>query len=169
MHPHDDESICVGHIIGVQGVKGWVKVFSDTSPRENILNYSPWKIVTGEKIMDVAVNGRLQGKNVIAQIDGIEDRDLAVELIGSKIYIEPGQLPKLAEGEYYWSDLIGMKVESLESEPLGTVETMMETGANDVMVLQGDRERLIPFVIDEIVREVDLANKRVVVDWQPDY
>ncbi len=169
MHPQDDESICVGHIIGVQGVKGWVKVFSDTSPRENILNYSPWKIVTGEKIMNVAVNGRLQGKNVIAQIDGIEDRDLAAELIGSKIYIEPGQLPKLAEGEYYWSDLIGMKVESLESEPLGTVETMMETGANDVMVLQGDRERLIPFVIDEIVREVDLANKRVVVDWQPDY
>jgi 16S rRNA processing protein RimM len=169
MHPQDDESICVGHIFGVQGVKGWVKVFSDTSPRENILNYSPWKIVTGEKIMNVAVNGRLQGKNVIAQIDGIEDRDLAAELIGSKIYIEPGQLPKLAEGEYYWSDLIGMKVESLESEPLGTVETMMETGANDVMVLQGDRERLIPFVIDEIVREVDLANKRVVVDWQPDY
>ena len=169
MHPQDDESICVGHIIGVQGVKGWVKVFSDTSPRENILNYSPWKIETGEKIMNVAVNGRLQGKNVIAQIDGVEDRDLAAELIGSKIYIEPGQLPKLAEGEYYWSDLIGMKVESLESEPLGTIETMMETGANDVMVLQGDRERLIPFVIDEIVREVDLANKRVVVDWQPDY
>ena len=169
MHSQDDESICVGHIIGVQGVKGWVKVFSDTSPRENILNYSPWKIVTGEKIMNVAVNGRLQGKNVIAQIDGVEDRDLAAELIGSKIYIEPGQLPKLAEGEYYWSDLIGMKVESLESEPLGTIETMMETGANDVMVLQGDRERLIPFVIDEIVREVDLANKRVVVDWQPDY
>ena len=169
MHPQDDESICVGHIIGVQGVKGWVKVFSDTSPRENILNYSPWKIETGEKIMNVAVNGRLQGKNVIAQIDGVEDRDLAAELIGSKIYIEPGQLPKLAEGEYYWSELIGMKVESLESEPLGTVETMMETGANDVMVLQGDRERLIPFVIDEIVRKVDLANKRVVVDWQPDY
>ena len=169
MRSQDDESICVGHIIGIQGVKGWVKVFSDTSPRENILNYSPWKIETGEKIMNVAVNGRLHGKNVIAQIDGVEDRDLAAELIGSKIYIEPGQLPKLTEGEYYWSDLIGMKVESLESEPLGTVETMMETGANDVMVLQGDRERLIPFVIDEIVREVDLANKRVVVDWQPDY
>ncbi len=169
MRPPDDESICVGQIIGVQGVKGWVKVFSDTSPRENILNYSPWKIETGEKFMNVAVNGRLQGKNVIARIDGVEDRDLAAELIGSKIYIEPGQLPKLTEGEYYWSDLIGMKVESLESEPLGTVETMMETGANDVMVLQGDRERLIPFVIDEIVREVDLANKRVVVNWQPDY
>lgn len=169
MYPQDDEPICVGHIIGVQGVNGWVKVFSDTSPRENIVNYSPWKIDTGEKVMTASVTGRLQGKNVIAQIAGIEDRDLAAELIGSKIYIEPEQLPKLEQGEYYWTDLIGMKVESLESEPLGTVETMLETGANDVMVLQGDRERLIPFVTDEIVREVDLVNRRIVVDWKPDY
>jgi 16S rRNA processing protein RimM len=169
MYPQSDEPICVGHIIGVQGVNGWVKVFSDTSPRENIVNYSPWKIDTGEKVMIASVTGRLQGKNVIAQISGIEDRDLAAELIGSKIYIEPEQLPKLKQGEYYWTDLIGMKVESLESEPLGTVETMLETGANDVMVLQGDRERLIPFVIDEIVREVDLVNRRIVVDWKLDY
>lgn len=169
MYPQDDEFVCVGHIMGVQGVKGGVKVYSDTSPRENILNYSPWIIQTGEEIMTVAVTGRLQGKNVIAQLAGIEDRDLATGLIGSKIYIEPGQLPKLKEGEYYWADLIGMTVESLESEPLGTIETLMETGANDVMVLQGDRQRLIPFVIDEIVREIDLVNKRVVVDWKPDY
>ena len=91
MYQPGDESICVGHIIGVQGVKGWVKVFSDTSPRENILKYSPWKIQTGEKIMDVAVKGRLQGKNVIAQIDGVEDRDQAAELTGSKIYIAPSR------------------------------------------------------------------------------
>ena len=169
MRPQDDESICVGHIIGVHGVKGWVKIFSDTSPRENILNYSPWIIQTGEETKTTAVSGRLQGKNVVAQLAGVEDRDQAAGLIGSKIYIEPGQLPKLKEGEYYWSDLIGMMVESLESEPLGIIDTMMETGANDVMVLQGDRERLIPFVIDEIVQEIDLVNKRVVVDWQPDY
>jgi 16S rRNA processing protein RimM len=164
-----DESICVGQVIGVQGVKGWIKVFSNTSPRENIVKYSPWKIDTGEKVMTVKVTGRLQGKNVIAQIAGIEDRELASDLIGSKIYIEPDQLPKLEKGEYYWADLIGMKVETLESEPLGTVETMIETGANDVMVLQGDRERLVPFVIDEIVREIDLVSRRVVVDWKPDY
>jgi 16S rRNA processing protein RimM len=169
MYAPGDDSICVGHIIGVQGVKGWVKVFSDTSPRENILQYSPWKIQAGEKIMNVAVKGRLLGKNVVAQIDGVEDREQAAELIGSKIYIAAEQLPELGKGEYYWADLIGMKVESLESEPLGTIETMMETGANDVMVLQGDRERLIPFVIDEIVRKIDLVNKRVIVDWKPDY
>lgn len=163
------DSICVGQVIGVQGVKGWVKVFSNTSPRENIVKYSPWKIDTGEEVIITEITGRLHGKNVIAQIAGIEDRDLASKLIGSKIYIDPDQLPSLKEGEYYWADLIGMEVESLESEPLGTVDTMMETGANDVMVLRGDRERLIPFVMDKIVREIDMVNRRVVVDWKPDY
>ena len=169
MRKHEDETICVGHIIGAHGVKGWVKVFSDTSPRENILNYSPWKIQTGEQIKTVEIHGRLQGKSVVAKLTGIEGRDEASELVGSKIYILARQLPKLDEGEYYWSDLIGLEVESLRAEPLGTIETMMETGANDVMVLQGDRERLIPFVMDEVVRLVDLTNKRVIVDWKPDY
>ncbi len=169
MPEHGDETIRVGHIIGAQGVRGWVKVYSDTSPRENILSYSPWKIQTGDLWQTVEINGRLQGKNVLAKLDGIEDRDQAIELAGSKIYILAEQLPKLDEGEYYWSDLIGLEVESLQAEPLGTIEMMMETGANDVMVLRGDRERLIPFVINDVVRKIDLTNKRIVVDWKPDY
>jgi 16S rRNA processing protein RimM len=120
-------------------------------------------------LQTVEISGRLQGKNVLAKLDGLENREQANELAGSKIYIFADQLPKLEEDEYYWSDLIGLEVESLQAEPLGTIETMMETGANDVMVLQGDRERLIPFVMDDVVRKVDLANKRVVVDWKPDY
>ena len=78
-------------------------------------------------------------------------------------------LPRLQAGEYYWSDLVGLRVESLQGEPLGVVASMLETGADDVMVLRGDRERLIPFVIDEIVHEVNLDEQRMVVDWQPDY
>ena len=169
MREHKDETICVGHIIGAQGVKGWVRVFSNTSPRENILNYSPWKIDTGDAIKTVEASGRLQGKNVVVKLAGVEDRNQAIELVGSKIFILPEQLPELDEGDYYWSDLIGLEVESLQAEPLGTIAMMMETGANDVMVLKGDRERLIPFVMDDIVRQVDLSNKRVVVDWKPDY
>lgn len=169
MQEHKDDLICVGNITGPHGVKGWVKVFSNTSPRENILNYSPWRIVAGEQVQIVTVSGRLQGKNVVAQIDGVEQREQAVELVGSKIYISAEQLPQLDDGEYYWSDLIGLEVESLDAEPLGAVETMLETGANDVMVLRGDRERLIPFVIGDVVKLVDLANKRVIVDWKPDY
>ena len=169
MGKHVGEIICVGHIIGAQGVKGWVKVFSDTSPRENILSYSPWQLKTGDEIKTVEAVGRIQGKNVVAKLDGVEDRGQAMELVGSKIFIRPEQLPKLDEGDYYWSDLIGLEVESLQAEPLGTIEMMMETGANDVMVLKGDRERLIPFVMDDVVRQIDLTNKRVIVDWKPDY
>ncbi len=169
MQEHEDDLICVGNITGLHGVKGRVKVFSNTSPRENILNYSPWRIVAGEQVQIVTVSGRLQGKNVVAQIDGVDQREQAVELVGSKIYILAEQLPQLDDGEYYWSDLIGLEVESLDAEPLGTVETMLETGANDVMVLRGNRERLIPFVMDDVVKLVDLANKRVIVDWKPDY
>ena len=169
MHRRQDETICVGHITGAQGIKGWVRVFSNTSPRENIVNYSPWLVKIGDELQAVEIEGRLQGRNVVARLAGVEDRDQANELIGSKIYILPEQLPKLEDGEFYWSQLIGLKVESLQAEALGTIEAMMETGANDVMVLKGDRERLIPFVMDEVVREVDLTNKRVVVDWQLDY
>ncbi len=169
MPGHGDETIRVGHIIGAKGIKGWVKVYSDTSPRENILSYTPWKIQTDELLQTVEISGRLQGQNVLAKLAGVEDREQAIELVGSQIYILAEQLPKLDEGEYYWSDLIGLEVESLQAEPLGTVETMMETGANDVMVLRGDRERLIPFVMDDVVRIVDLTKKRIVVDWKPDY
>ncbi len=164
-----NDDICVGQVTGVQGLKGWVKVFSNTDPRENIVNYSPWMLKAADAIQTLDVEGRLQGRLVLAKLAGIESREAAAELIGSKIYIWPEQLPALDENEYYWSDLIGMQVESISAETLGQVEDMMETGANDVMVVKGDKERLIPFVLDDIVCEVDLANRRIVVDWQADY
>jgi 16S rRNA processing protein RimM len=169
MSQHEDELICVGHILGAQGIKGWVRVFSNTSPRENIVNYSPWFIELGQELKSVDVSGRLQGRNVIARLEGIEDRSQAEALTDCRILIDPAQLPRLPAGDYYWSDLIGLKVETLQGEPLGVVASMLETGADDVMVLSGDRERLIPFVMDDIVREVDLARQRLIVDWLLDY
>jgi len=169
MSQHEDELICVGHILGAQGLKGWVRVFSNTSPRENIVNYSPWKIEQGDEFKSLSVSGRLQGKNVVARLDGVEDRNQAEALIGCRILIEAAQLPELENGEYYWSDLIGLRVETLQGETLGVVASMLETGAHDVMVLSGDRERLIPFVMEDIVREVDLEARCIVVDWLPDY
>ena len=168
MDQRNDE-ICVGHVTGVQGLKGWVKVYSNTDPRENIVKYSPWMLKAAEATLTLEVNGRLQGRLVLAKLAGIESREAAAELIGNKIYIWPEQLPALDKDEYYWSDLIGMQVETLASEVLGQVDDMMETGANDVMVVKGDKERLIPFVLEDIVCEVDLANRRIVVDWQVDY
>lgn len=169
MIQHDDELICVGHILGAQGIKGWVRVFSNTSPRENIVNYSPWFIEQDGELKTVSIQGRLQGRNVVARLEGCEDRNQAEALKDCRIFIEPAQLPRLQAGDYYWSDLIGLAVESLQGEPLGVVASMLETGADDVMVLSGERERLIPFAIDDIVREVDLEKRRLVVDWLPEY
>ena len=164
-----DDLICVGHILGVHGVRGQVRVFSNTSPRENILNYSPWVIRRVGLDQVTEVTGRRQGKNVIASLDLISDRDQAEEIIGAEIYIYRHQLPELAEGEYYWSQLTGLQVINLEGEDLGVVDQMIETGANDVMVVQGDRERLIPYVIDDVVKSVDLKQQQIQVDWKADY
>ena len=169
MNQHDDDLICVGYILGSQGIKGWVRVFSNTSPRENIVSYSPWFIEQGSVLNSTAVQGRRQGKNVLARLEGIEDRTRADELTGCRIFIDAQQLPRLEAGEYYWSDLVGLSVETLQGDSLGVVTSMMETGADDVMVLTGERERLIPFVIDRIVREVDLDSQRIVVDWSLEY
>lgn len=169
MSQHDESLICVGHVLGARGLGGWVRVFSHTSPRDNILNYSPWFIDRGDGLETFEVEGQRQGKHVLARIDGIEDRTQAERLTGCQLYIRQQQLPALDAGDYYWSDLIGLAVETLQAEPLGKIAAMMETGADDVMVLEGERERLIPFVMDEIVREVDLGNRRLVVDWSPEY
>ena len=169
MSQREDDLICVGHILGPQGVKGWVKIFSNTSPRENIVSYSPWLVEWGDELKQITVEGRVQGKHVIARLEGIEDRAQAEELIGRQLYIRQEQLPRLEEGEYYWSDLTGLKVLSLQGDELGQIESMLETGASDVMVVKGERERLIPFVMDDIVKQVDLENRCMVVDWSPEY
>lgn len=166
----DRESLlCVGHVLGAQGIQGWIRVYSNTSPRENIIGYRPWLIERGDDLVEVEVRAKLQGKHVLARLEGIDDRNQAEALAGCRLYIRAEQLPGLADDEYYWSDLIGLRVETIDAEPLGEIASMMETGADDVMVLRGERERLIPFVMNEIVTEVDLENRRLVVDWSPEY
>ncbi|MGZ8191806.1 MAG: ribosome maturation factor RimM [Methylococcaceae bacterium] len=162
--------INIGKISGVFGVKGWVKVFSFTDPRDNILDYSPWllKKSNESRIVEV-IDGALQSKAVIAQIKGVTDRDQAASLMGWGIYITPDQLPEIVEGEYYWSDLIGLKVETTQGVQLGTVESLLETGANDVLIVQGDRERVIPFLQGQTITSIDLEAGKMIADWDPDF
>ncbi len=169
MSSPDDDLIEIGHILAAHGVKGQVKVYSNTSPRENIVTYSPWVLDQAGEQTTVKVTGKRQGKNVIAQLEDINDRDQAVELTGARILIQPQQLPELEQGEYYWSQLIGLQVVSTDNQAFGSVDQMMETGANDVMVVQGDRERLIPFVMDEVVKQVDLDKGQIIVEWDAEF
>lgn len=165
-----EQHISVGKISGVFGIKGWVKVFSFTDPRENILTYSPWLLKKGDQTKTVnVVGGQLQGKTIVAQLADIEDRDQAASLMGWDIFITQDQLPKAAKGEYYWSDLIGLQVETIDGVQLGVVDSLLETGANDVIIVQGERERVIPFLQGRTIIKVDLEAGKIIVDWDPDF
>ncbi|MCK5903444.1 MAG: ribosome maturation factor RimM [Cocleimonas sp.] len=165
--------VYLGEISGVFGVKGWVKVFSHTAPREKIVKYRTWLLNNGADQASLnavkLLNGRRQGKGVVAQLQGVNDPDQAFKLIGKKIYIEKKQLPRLANGEYYWSDLEGLSVKTLNGVDLGQVSWLFETGNNHVLVVKGDRERYIPYVWDEVVVSVDLLASQMVVDWDAEF
>ena len=151
------------------GVKGWVKVFSYTDPREAILDYEGWLLGgDGEWRPANVAEGQRHGKTVVVRIDGIEDRDQAATLIGSEIGVERNALPEVEEGHYYWSDIEGLEVRRKDGSVLGRLSHLLETGAHDVMVIKGDTERLIPFVKDEVVVDVDLATGVITVDWEWD-
>lgn len=181
----DPDHIAVGEISGLHGVQGWLKVFSDAQPRENIFSYSSWYLYTRDGVKNVAVSSwREQGKTLIAKIVGINDRESARALIGATIAIDNAQLPVLDKGNFYWRDLIGLRVETVyssdEGKPkgkrdLGVVQSLIETGSNDVLVVKGDdksvdqKDRLVPWIPDQFVLDVDLAQGIVTVDWDPDF
>ncbi|HUL13157.1 MAG TPA: ribosome maturation factor RimM [Methylococcaceae bacterium] len=163
--------VVVGEIAGAYGVKGWVKIHSYTEPAENILDYSPWRLA-GDKCESreyKVIAGRRHGQAVVARLEGVETRDQAVGLRFQKISVSRDQFPQLERGCYYWVDLIGLKVLTCSGVEFGTVAEMMATGANDVMVVRGERERLVPFVLDEYVKEVRLDEGIMIVDWDPDF
>jgi 16S rRNA processing protein RimM len=165
-----EQHISVGKISGVFGIKGWVKVFSFTDPRENILTYSPWLLKKNDETKTVTiVDGQLQGKTIVAQLAGIDDRNQAESLMGWDIFISPEQLPKTAKDEYYWSDLIGLTVETIDGVQFGMVDSLLETGANDVLIVQGERERVIPFLQGQTIISVDLDAGKIIVDWDPEF
>lgn len=166
----NDDWIVLGRVSGLFGIQGWVRVFSHTDPRHGIAGYNPiflnrqgeWQPFTIEE-------GRAHGAGVVVKFAGYDDRDQAATLIQSDIAIRREQLPPVAPGEYYWADLAGLRVVTLEGTELGTVDRVFATGANDVLVVKGERERLLPFVKGQVIVEVDLKQGRLRVDWDPDF
>ena len=178
--PDDKKHIILGKLNAHHGVKGWLKVFSYTDPKENILSYRQvmlfregqkncWKEVEIE-------NGRLQGKGVVVQIKGYDNRETAQELIGSSIVINRETLEELPEDDYYWLDLIGLKVINQQGIVLGKIDKMLPTAANDVMIVKHQEkvaglqeEYLIPYVMGQFVLNVDLKSGEIQVDWDVDF
>ena len=157
---------------------------SDTSPRENITAYSVWWLQQSGDWRKVRVlGGRPQGKTIVAQIEGFDSPEQSSKLIGAKIAVERDALPELAEGEFYWADLTGMQVRTVDDVAIGPVSRLFETGANDVVVITDEREVavtendassvsrevLVPWLVPDVIKEVNMESGVITIDWDPDF
>ena len=184
----DTELTILGEIASPHGVRGWVRVRSYTRPPEEILGYACWTLTPRERPGNPegagrgagtcqsrrVVDSRLQSRSLIVKLEGISCRDEAQTLAGMRVCVPTDDLPALPRGEYYWSQLIGLEVVNLAGEALGTVDHLVETGANDVLVLRSrdgggaEVERLVPW-IPQVIRTVDIEAGSLQVDWDSDY
>lgn len=171
--------IDVGRVSGAFGVKGWVKVTSFTDPKENIVNYSPWWLKTKHGVKSIEVEEyKYRNENLVVRFKGIDDRDHAANISLVNISVERDQMPELAIGDYYWHQLVGMQViadNGQKEHYIGRVKELMETGANDVLVVEpsensiDDRERLVPYIPGMYIDHVDLENENIRVLWDPEF
>lgn len=174
------ELVVIGRLTAVYGIKGWLKVYSYTEPMEKLLTYRGCQIARQGQWLPIDIEeGRAHGKGLVLKLRGVDDRDIAASYVGCDIAAPVTELPQLEAGEYYWRQLEGLQV--VVDDPaqgrlvLGRVDHLIETGANDVLVVKGDehsidrRERLIPYLPEQVVLNIDLAAQRMVVDWDPDF
>jgi 16S rRNA processing protein RimM len=174
--PAEDSLLKIGHINSPYGIKGWVWVFANTEPLANVFAYQPWYIRRAGRLEPAEVaEWREQGKGVVARLKGCDDRNDVESLRGVEIYVPKAALPELDDGDYYWSDLEDLEVWTVAGVFLGRVFGMMETGANDVLVVRAcegsidSQERLIPWLPEQVVNRVDQTTRRITVDWDPDF
>ncbi len=161
--------VVMGRIAVPYGVRGWVNVNPDTELVDGLFDYPKWWVQTETGWREFPVEeAKVHGDHLVAKLAGVDDRDLAFKLKGKPVAVPRAELPEPEEDEYYWSDLVGLEVENLQHVKLGKIAELFATGANDVIVVKGERERLIPF-IDQTVLEVDLAGKRMLVDWDTEF
>tara|TARA_X000000368_G_C22878286_1_gene644115 strand:+ start:128 stop:643 length:516 start_codon:yes stop_codon:yes gene_type:complete len=166
---NNDKNVFVGKVSSPHGIKGWLKVISYTDPIENILSYKEWFIINegGSKKTFSIEDSRIQGKKIIVKLDGIEDRDGAEDLNNKEILVSRIDLPKLEENTFYWNDLLDLSVLDQKGKQIGKVDSLFETGSNDVLVIVNEnKERfLVPFIMEEVIRKVDLVKEFISIDW----
>lgn len=170
------ENMVLGKITAVYGVKGWVKIYSFTDPMENIFTYQPWQLKVGDTFKTLKVEtGKVHGKGLVAKLVGVDDRNVAQGFCGYEIVVDSSQLPELEEGEYYWNQLKNLLVYTESDQLLGKVSHLIETGANDVLVVKATKdsidqqERLLPYLPDQVIKKIDLETGTMRVDWDPEF
>ncbi|HEY9400198.1 MAG TPA: ribosome maturation factor RimM [Luteimonas sp.] len=163
--------LLLGRVHGAFGVRGELKFESFTEPRSAVLRYQPWLLrdAQGREREAGQARGRETAKGLVVTLPGVDDRDAAEALRGAEVYAPRSALPPPKPGEYYWVDLEGLRVVNLEGADFGIVSHLFSTGANDVLVAHGDRERMIPFLEPDYIKSVDFDAGVVTVDWDADF
>lgn len=166
-----DSHVVMGRIGAPWGIKGWVKLFSFTDPPENLLEHPSYLMQGDNGLVTVEFDEmRAQGREYVGHIKGCDVREAAGQFTGRELLLEKAELPELEAG-FYWHQLEGLRVQTVSGEDLGTVQYLLETGANDVLVVKGDTasvdrdERLMPYVEGRVIKAVDLDRKIILVDW----
>jgi 16S rRNA processing protein RimM len=162
--------VVIGRFGRPHGIKGFVTVHSFTDPRDNILRYTDWHVFLNNKWQAVKLLCvETHNKAIIAQVEGYPERELVARLTNAEIAVEREQLAELEPGEYYWHQLIGMNVINQKGEPFGTVVEILPTGANDVLVVQGEKRHLIPYLPGQYVIDINNSQQLITVDWDLDF
>jgi len=162
--------VVMGRIGASYGVQGWVKLHPVTDAVDDLFDYDLWLIGDSDTWRPAQVeSARVHGKHLVVKFEGVDTPEAASLLTHMQIAVEREAFPELEEGEFYWADLEGLSVITEAGQVLGTIDRLFETGANDVMVVKGDRERLIPYVRPDVVKHIDLAAGQMTVDWDPEF
>jgi len=182
----ESNMVVMGRVVAPYGVFGWLKVVPDTEAFDGLFDYDTWWLGKGDDWREMVVEtAKTHNDVLVVKLKGIDDRDAALACKGKQIAVPREQLPEAEENEYYWSDLIGLRVKNKQDVDFGLIVDVFETGANDVIAVRADavkqetivdkavakekpQERLLPF-IDAVVLEVDIASKTMLVDWDADF
>lgn len=169
------ETLIVGKIGAPYGVKGWVKINSYTEQMTGIFDYAPWLLGSGLTEYQVD-QWRTHNNGVIAKLVGVETRDDAESIKNLDVSIKAEQLPQLADDDFYWRELVGMQVITEQGYNLGVVKELFETGANDVLLVKanlndafGQKERMLPYLFEQVIKQVDKQSQTITVDWDPSF
>ncbi|WP_110667142.1 ribosome maturation factor RimM [Salinicola halophilus] len=172
----DTQHVLLGRLTSPHGVKGWLKVYSYTSPAQNLFEYPAWNLsLRGQHETRKLLDARVQGKALVVRLEGIDTRELAEQWAGADVLMDKTALPELDSDEYYWYQLEGLEVHTRDELQLGRIDHLFETGANDVLVVKpvtggyDDRERLLPFLPGDVIVAVDLESGVMTVDWDPEF
>lgn len=165
-----ERRILIARMSGAFGVSGEIKCQSFADPPAQLFKYKPLLMLfNGQERVIEQLKGRITAKGLVVRLDGITDRDAAQALYGAELWVSRSQLPKAKPGEYYWADLEGLRVVNRDGIAFGTVSHLFETPGNPVMVVAGERERLIPFLFERFVDSVDIGAGVITVDWDADF